>query len=219
MPPADLTRIHVKPNLSQKIPNLPYICSHRNCGFTTTAIPESVMPDPYLTIKSLHVVFMVAWFAGLFYMPRIFIYQTEARSLPETQGSAVIAQLKIMARRLWYIITWPAAIATVVFGVTLLVLRPHLLHLPWMHVKLGFVGLLLIYHLSLHVLYRRLTADRYPWSSMQLRFYNEVATILLFAIIFTVIFKTSGSWAYGVGGILALGFLLSIGILVYRRLR
>lgn len=173
----------------------------------------------YLTLKSLHVVFMVAWFAGLFYLPRIFIYQTEAHTRPPEESNAVIQQLKVMANRLWFIITWPAGILTVLFGTAMLVIDPALLYLPWMQVKLAFVGLLILYHISLHILYHRLKNDRYPWSSMQLRFYNEVATILLFAIIFTVIFRSAGSWAYGVGGIIALGVLLSLGIMVYKRMR
>lgn len=179
----------------------------------------SNLPNFYLTIKSLHVIFMVAWFAGLFYLPRIFIYQTEARTLAAEQGHAIIGQLKVMAKRLWFIITWPAGILTVLFGTIMLFMNPTLLGMPWMQVKLAFVGLLILYHISLHILYLRLKNDRYPWSSMQLRFYNEVATVLLFAIIFTVIFRSAGSWVYGVVGIIALGVLLSLGIMVYKRMR
>lgn len=173
----------------------------------------------FLAAKALHIIFIVAWFAGLFYIPRLFIYQTEAKHLPNNEGAAVIKQLKIMANRLWFIITWPAMIITFITAIVMLIISPGYLSLPWMHVKLGFVLLLLIYHISLHVFYKKLQRDVYPMTSGQLRFYNELATILLFAIVFTVVFKNTMSWAFGVGGILALGIVLSIAIMLYRRAR
>ena len=176
-------------------------------------------PSWFNVAKSLHIIFMVSWFAGLFYIPRLFIYQAEAMDLPENERSAVIYQLKIMARRLWFIITWPAMIITVLTGTTLLVLVPGFLQAPWMHVKLGFVFLLLLYHFSLHIIFKRQQNDKYPMTSGQLRFYNELVTVLLFAIVFTVVFKSTMSWAYGVGGILVLSVVLTIAIMLYRRAR
>jgi putative membrane protein len=173
----------------------------------------------YLTVKALHLIFVVAWFAGLFYMPRLFIYQTEASAVREPGQDRVVAQLKLMANRLWYIITWPAFILTTGFASWLLILNPSLLEMPWMHVKLGFVVALIGYHLSLHWLYRKLQNDRYPMTGTQLRFYNELATVLLFAIIFTAILKGTMSWLYGVVGIVGLGVILSLGIALYKRIR
>lgn len=173
----------------------------------------------FLTIKSLHVIFVVAWFAGLFYVPRLFIYQTEARRLSAEEGRPVINHLKVMARRLWNIITWPAAVLAVGFGVWMLVMNPAYLYLPWMQVKLIIVGILIAYHLALQYIYNKLQRNIYPFSEMGLRFFNEVPTLILFAIIFTVIFKTTRSWFYGVAGIVALGILLSLGILLYRKIR
>jgi len=170
----------------------------------------------YYTAKALHLIFVVAWFAGLFYMPRLFIYQTEAVN---GKGEEVVEQLKLMAKRLWFIITWPAFILTTAFAVWMLIQNPDYLKLPWMHVKLGFVALLIGYHFSLHWLYRKLQADTYPMSTMQLRFYNEVATVLLFAIIFTAVFKSTMSWIYGVLGIVGLGIILSLGVLLYKKVR
>lgn len=169
--------------------------------------------------KSLHIIFMVSWFAGLFYIPRLFIYQAEAMDLSENERGAVIGQLKIMARRLWFIITWPAMIITVLTGTALLIIVPGFLSAPWMHVKLGFVFLLLLYHVSLHIIFKKQQRDNYPMTSGQLRFYNELATVLLFAIVFTVVFKNTMSWIYGVGGILVLGVVLTIAIMLYRRAR
>lgn len=170
-----------------------------------------------LVAKALHIIFVVAWFAGLFYIPRLFIYQTEARQGPHAQ--ALTAQFKIMSQRLWYIITWPACILATVFALWMLLLHPAYLSMPWMHLKLGLVALLLLYHFSLHLLYRRLQRDVYPMTSTRLRLYNEVATLLLFAIVFTVVFKDLRSWAYGVAGLLVLGVLLSAGVMVYRKVR
>lgn len=173
----------------------------------------------FLAAKALHIIFVVSWFAGLFYMPRLFIYQTEAAALPVQEGQAVIRQLKIMARRLWYIITWPAMIITFLSAIAMLIFMPGFLKMPWMHVKLGFVFLLLLYHIALHIIFKKTQRDRYPMTSGQLRFFNELATILLFAIVFTVVFKNTMSWAYGVGGILLLGVVLSVAILLYKKTR
>jgi putative membrane protein len=173
----------------------------------------------YYTAKALHLIFMVAWFAGLFYIPRLFIYQTEASQKPENERKALVDQLKLMSSRLWNIITWPAFILTVLFGTTMLILNPDWLKVPWMHVKLGFVALLIAYHLSLQWMYKKLQNDQYPMSSMQLRFYNEAATILLFAIVFTATFKNTMSGLYGILGIVGLGVLLSFGIMLYKKFR
>ncbi len=152
-------------------------------------------------------------------MPRIFIYQTEAYAKREADGPALINQLKLMSNRLWFIITWPAFILTLFFGISMLVMEPGWLSQGWMHVKLSFLALLSIYHLSLHWMYKKLQIDVYPMTSMQLRFYNEAATILLFAIIFTATFRDAISWIYGVLGIIGLGVLLSLGIMLYKKLR
>lgn len=101
----------------------------------------------------------------------------------------------------------------------MLIIIPGFLSLPWMHVKLGFVFLLLLYHISLHIIFKKQQQDKYPMTSGQLRFYNELATVLLFAIVFTVVFRNTMSWIYGVGGILVLGVVLTIAIMLYRRAR
>jgi len=171
------------------------------------------------TAKALHIIFVVAWFAGLFYVPRLFIYHVEAQIKPDEEKRVLSNQFKIMTSRLWFIITWPAMIITVLTAVTLLILYPAYLSMPWMHVKLGLVGLLILYHFSLHWLYRKQKRDKFPMSSTQLRIYNELATILLFAIIFTVVFKTTISWLYGAGGLILLGVVLTLGIMLYKKSR
>lgn len=161
---------------------------------------------------------MVAWFAGLFYIPRLFIYQTEANEGPEPAKSILTAQLKIMASRLWFIITWPAAILTFVFGFWLMFAYNYWV-MPWMHLKLGFVGLLALYHLSLHFIFKKLQSNTYSYSSTQLRIYNEVATLLLFAIVFVVVLKDMFSWLWGIGGLLLLGVTLMLAVRLYKMAR
>ena len=100
----------------------------------------------YLYVKALHIIFVVTWFAGLFYIPRIFIYQTEAEDKLEPAKSILQTQFKLMSKRLWYIITWPSAILASIFGIWLIYLNPVWLEQPWMLVKLAFVLALYFYH-------------------------------------------------------------------------
>ena len=110
--------------------------------------------EPYYNyIKAFHLIFVITWFAGLFYIPRLFVYQIEAFHKPSPEKEILGKQLKLMAKRLWYIITWPSAILAIFFALLLLHLRPFLLELSWMQVKLGFVVLLIIYHLkNIHII-------------------------------------------------------------------
>ena len=173
----------------------------------------------YNYIKALHLIFVVTWFAGLFYIPRLFIYHIEASHKTKDEAQILIPQLKLMSRRLWYIITWPSAILTLLFALWLLVLNPGLLTQQWMLIKLGFVGLLFVYHLKTHRMYLSLQADNVRYSSNFMRLWNEGATLLLFAIIFLAILKNSFHWVFGVLGLIALGILLMLGIRLYKRLR
>ena len=173
----------------------------------------------YLSIKALHIVFIITWFAGLFYIPRIFIYQTEALSKPEPEKSILQAQLAIMAKRLWYIITWPSAILSILFAIWLLVLMPEWLAQPWMHLKLFFVFLLIVYHLKTHKMVLQFQRDEVKYSSMFMRIWNEGATLLLFAIVFLVILKDSLHWISGVLGFIGLGVVLFLGIKLYKKTR
>ena len=98
------------------------------------------------TVKALHIIFVVSWFAGLFYIVRLFIYHTEAQRKGEPDRSILSEQYKIMQGKLWWIITTPAMILTVIFGTWMIILVPAYLDAPWMQVKLSFVALLLFYH-------------------------------------------------------------------------
>ena len=173
----------------------------------------------YNYIKALHLIFVVTWFAGLFYIPRLFIYHIEASQKSIEEARILIPQLKLMSSRLWYIITWPSAVLTLIFAIWLLVLNPGLLTQQWMLIKLGFVGLLFVYHFKTHRIFLALQSDRIRHSSGFMRLWNEGATLLLFAIIFLAILKSSFHWIFGVLGLISLGILLMLGIRLYKRIR
>ena len=137
----------------------------------------------YNYIKALHIIFVVCWFAGLFYIVRLFIYTTEAYHKEEPAKSILTQQFLIMQRKLWFIITWPSAIGTTIFGTWMFILNPVLLTQPWMWLKLIFVGLLWLYHLQCHFTHKKQLAGIFKQSSFKLRLFNEGGTVLLVAII------------------------------------
>ncbi len=173
----------------------------------------------YNYIKSLHLIFVITWFAGLFYIPRLFIYHIEAWQKPSPEKEILSKQLKLMTKRLWYIITWPSAVLCVLFAIWLLLLMPSWLQQPWMHIKLGFVVLLIIYHLKNHQIFKQLQKDEVKYTSKFMRIWNEGATLILFAIVFLVILKSTFNWVFGVVGIIVLGVLLMLGIKLYKSIR
>lgn len=173
----------------------------------------------YGYIKALHLIFMVAWFAGLFYMPRLFIYHIEAGAKPPAEQKVLSDQFRIMERRLWYIITWPAAVLCTLFALGLLWINPALLGQGWMHLKLGFIGLLFAYHGKTHQMYLRFQRDDIRYTSDFMRFWNEGATLVLFAVVFLAVLKSSLQWLYGLAGLLVLGVLLMLGIRAYKKVR
>lgn len=177
------------------------------------------MIDYYFYIKALHLIFVITWFAGLFYIPRLFVYQIEANEKPEPDRSILVKQLQLMTKRLWYIITWPSAILTAIFAIWLLLLNPSLWHFNWMHLKLVFVGVLYGYHLKCHFIFIEMQANVIKWSSNSMRLWNEVSTIILFAVIFLVILRDAFNWIYGVIGIILLSVILMLGVKIYKRIR
>lgn len=177
------------------------------------------MSEYYNYIKAIHLIFVVTWFAGLFYIPRLFVYQIEAFEKPSPDKEILGAQLKLMARRLWHIITWPSAILATVFGLWLLVIIPGWLNQGWMQIKLVFVVLLIIYHIKTHIMFKELQQDKVNYSSNFMRLWNEGATIVLFAVVFLVILKSTIGWVFGVFGLLGLMVFLMLGFKLYKRLR
>lgn len=173
----------------------------------------------YLYAKSIHLIFVVSWFAGLFYIVRLFIYHTEAKDRPYNEQEVLKKQYELMERRLWNIITTPAMLLTVSSGIFMLYLNPQLLTQDWMLLKLGFVIGLLIYHYNCSKIMSRLKQGISTLSSTQLRLWNEVATILLVAIVFIVVLKNALSWIWGLIGLLLFSVLIMLAVRIYKFLR
>ena len=173
----------------------------------------------YLYVKALHIIFVVTWFAGLFYIVRLFIYFKEADDKDIQAKTILQKQYILMSKRLWYIITWPSAVLASGFGGYLLYLNPDFLSQGWMWVKLGFVASLLFYHFTCQIILNRMIAANPIPSSMFLRLWNEVATVVLFAVVFLVVLKSAVDWVYGVVGIIGLGILLMLLTKAYKKIR
>lgn len=181
-------------------------------------------PIMHAYIKALHIIFIVTWFAGLFYIVRLFIYNTEAAQKDEPERSILQRQFSIMIKRLWLGITWPSAILTLVFGPWVLLQSGWLRYIGqetgrWLVVKLCFVALLYGYHYSLHVLYKQQLAGVFRYSSQKLRVWNEVATLFLVPIVMLATVKSSLSWLWGLIGLIGFIIVLMSAIRVYQLLR
>lgn len=174
--------------------------------------------DAYLYIKALHLVAVVSWFAGLLYIVRLFIYHAEAASRPEAERKVLEPQFTLMERRLWYGITWPAMVATAGFGLWMM-FRIHAWEQPWFQLKAVLLALLIGYHLYCGKIRKDLAQGRCRLTSGRLRLWNEVATLLLFAIVFTAVLKSP--WAAGKGmlGVSAFAAVLVavMGLVRFRR--
>jgi len=171
----------------------------------------------YTYIKALHIIFIVTWFSGLFYIVRLFVYHTEAGERPEPEKSILQLQFRLMIRRLWLGITWPSAILTLIFGPWMMIL---LGGVPtWLAIKLCFVVGLYGYHFSLQAIYNQQMKGIFRFSSQQLRIWNEVATIFLVAIVMLATVKQNMSWAWGLLGLVCFVVLLMSAIRIYKIVR
>ena len=173
----------------------------------------------YLYAKAVHIIFVICWMAGLFYMPRLFIYHTEAKDKGIEAYTILHQQFVIMENRLWWVITTPAMIITILSALLMLHYNPALLSMGWMQLKLVFVSCMVAYHFKSQQLMYKLRDEKSTWTSGQLRMWNEVSTILLFAIVFLVILKSAFNWIFGVVGIIVFSMLLMMGYKLYKRIR
>ena len=137
----------------------------------------------YLIVKSLHIVFMVTWFAGLFYLPRLFVYHALS------QDPLSRERFKVMERKLFWGIMTPSAVLTVVFGAWLWL--GFGFSGAWLTAKLALVALLFAYHAWCGKLMLDLRAERSRKSHLWFRWFNEVPVVILFAIVFLAVFKTA----------------------------
>jgi len=175
----------------------------------------------YQYLKAVHIIFVVTWFAGMFYMPRLFIYNTEAGDKDEVVRAALRQQFSVMMKRLWFGITWPSAILTLIFGLTVMFKGgwSNILftgEARWLLVKLGFVLLLYGYHFSIHTIYKQQVAGVFKYSSQQLRVWNEIATIFLVAIVMLATVKQSISFVWGLVGLAGFVIVLMSAIRIYK---
>ncbi len=171
---------------------------------------------PYLAIKSLHVIGIVCWFAGLFYMARLYVNHAEAEKDPEPKRSILVAQFKLMERRLWHAITWPAMVLTVATGGWLLTLYP-LSQNPWLVFKLCLIAPLVAYHFHCGWIRLRLERDEVTYTSGQFRVYNEIPTFLLVGIVFTAVSKSVSTGLWSLAGCAA--FFVLATVLLLKRLQ
>jgi putative membrane protein len=172
-------------------------------------------------IKALHIIFIVTWFSGIFYIVRLFIYNTEANERPEPERQILQRQYRLMIRRLWLGITVPSALLTLIFGFATLYSFGYLTTgLPvWLWVKLGFVAGLYLYNFSLHRIYTQQMKGIFRHSSSALRMWNELATLFLVIIVFLVVVRNALNVFWSLAALVLLVLILVGAIRVYKSLR
>lgn len=171
----------------------------------------------YFYIKALHIIFVVTWFSGLFYIVRLFVYSAEANLKAEPERVILLKQFGIMQKRLWYGITWPSAVLTMIFGGWLWYLYGSLP--TWLLIKLCFVAALFLYHLSLHSIFKQQSKGFFRHTSQQLRAWNEVATLFLITIVMLAVVKQMLSLVWAITGLIIFTIVLLTAIKVYKKLR
>lgn len=170
-------------------------------------------------LLALHIIFVICWFAGLFYIVRLFIYFAEAESRPENEKFILQEQFKIMQNKLWYIITWPAMIGTYIFGFWI-VYDVYGMNIPaWLLLKFAFIFGLTLYHLQCGLILDQQKKNIVKYTAFKLRMWNEVSTVFLVAIIYIVVLKDTLNWIYGVIGLILLSILLMMAVRLYRKMR
>jgi len=170
-------------------------------------------------LLALHIIFVICWFAGLFYIVRLFVYFAEAEAKPEVEKKILQEQFKIMQRKLWYIITWPALVGTWIFGAWLAIELFGVMYPGWLVLKVAFVFGLTLYHLQCGLILHQQKNNIVKYSAFKLRMWNEVSTLFLVAIVFIVVLKDTLDWLYGVVGLILLGILLMLAVRIYRKFR
>ncbi len=173
--------------------------------------------NPY--VLALHIIFIVTWFSGLFYIVRLFVYHTEAEKKSEPERTILQTQYKIMEKRLWYGITWPSMALTYIFGFWTAIDVYGFEFPAWLILKLAFVFGLTLYHMQCHVMFTQLQRNEIKYTSFKLRMWNEVATIFLVAIVFTVVLQNQVSFIWGLIGLLLFTGMLYLAIYLYRKSR
>lgn len=173
----------------------------------------------YYWFKAFHIIGVVVWFAGLFYLVRLFIYHVEAEAEPEPARTILQNQYGLMERRLYNIITTPGMAVTVAMAIGILSQEPEVLKQGWMHAKLAVVALLLVYHFYCGRLIKQLQAGTCKWSSKKLRALNEAPTLMLVVAVMLAVFKNSLPADATTWVVAGLVLLMAVTIQLYARKR
>ena len=145
----------------------------------------------YFWFKAFHIVGIVCWFAGMFYLPRLFVYHAEAYEQPEPARSILTTQYQVMEKRLYSIIMTPAMLLTIAMAIGLVTTEPEVMKEPWMHIKLGFVLLLVGYHHYCKRIMKKLAAAECKMTGQQFRWFNEIPTVFFVIVVMLAVFKNS----------------------------
>ncbi|MDX2096170.1 MAG: protoporphyrinogen oxidase HemJ [Leptolyngbyaceae cyanobacterium bins.59] len=173
----------------------------------------------YYWFKAFHLIGIVVWFAGLFYLVRLFIYDVEAAEQPEPARSILKNQYQVMEKRLYNLITTPGMALTVAMAIGLITTEPEVLKSTWLHIKLGIVLALIGYHFYCGYLMKQLAKNECRWSSKQLRALNEVPTLFLVSVVMLAVFKNNLPTNATVWVIVALTIAMAATIQFYARKR
>lgn len=177
--------------------------------------------DYYNILKSLHIIFVVSWFAGLFYLPRLLIYHVESQDKDAQTRDILSKQFEKMEKLLFNAIMIPAMWLTWLTGLSMVYLvywdsfQSH----TWLHLKLAFVAGITIYHFVCRYLIRKFRASEFILSSNQLRLFNEIATILLVAVVFLVIAKNTLDMLKGMGGFVIFAIVIMAAVTIVKKIR
>lgn len=177
------------------------------------------MATTYLLFKSFHIVGFVSWFAGLFYLVRMFVYDAEADEQPVEMRSAWKKQLIVMQERVYKIIATPAMVITWVFGIGMLIINPAWLQQSWIHLKLTLLVLMVVYHFYCRKIIRDNALGKKSFTPFQFRLLNELPTLFLISIVLLAVLKDITNFVYLFVGILLFGFLLFISAKAYKKHR
>ena len=173
----------------------------------------------YEVLKSLHIIFVISWFAGLFYLPRLLVYHVESQDKPELERNILSTQFEKMAKLLFNAIMVPAMVLTWITGLSLIytVYWEAFASLTWLHLKLGFVICITIYHFYCRYVIQQFRAKNFIHSGSFLRLFNEIATILLVAVVFLVVGKNSLDWVYGLVGFILFAVVIMVAVKAVKR--
>jgi putative membrane protein len=175
----------------------------------------------YNFLKSLHIIFVVSWFAGLFYLPRLLVYHVEAQDKDAQAKEILSKQFEKMEKLLFNAIMIPAMFLTWITGLSMIYLTwwdsfgSH----TWLHLKLSFVVGITIYHFVCRHLIRKFRASEFILTGGQLRLFNEIATILLVAVVFLVIAKNTFDMLMGMGGFIIFAIVIMAAVTIVKKIR